>query len=105
MSFRILGKVQRLAALSLLAVLAPAQGLARMEQVIQDLVSRKEFMGSVLVARGSDVLLSKGYGFANLEWDIPNSPTTKFRLGSVTKQFTAASILLLEERGKLTTGI
>ena len=59
-------------------------------------------MGAVLVARGSDVILSKGYGAANLEWDIPNTPTTKFRLGSVTKQFTAASILLLEERGKLT---
>ena len=38
---------------------------------------------------------------ANLEWDNPNAPSTKFRLGSVTKQFTAASILLLEERGKL----
>ena len=47
--------------------------------------------------------LSKGYGLANLEWDIPNSPSTKFRLGSITKQFTAASILLLEERGKLKT--
>src|SRR4029450_13167276 len=39
---------------------------------------------------------------AHLEWDIPNTPATKFRLGSITKQFTAASILLLEERGKLT---
>jgi CubicO group peptidase (beta-lactamase class C family) len=58
-------------------------------------------MGSVLVARGGQVLLSKGYGSANLEWEIPNSPNTKFRLGSITKQFTAASILLLEERGKL----
>ncbi|HWS17963.1 MAG TPA: serine hydrolase domain-containing protein, partial [Candidatus Elarobacter sp.] len=58
-------------------------------------------MGSVLVAQDGKVLLDKGYGFANLEWDIPNTPTTKFRLGSVTKQFTAASILLLEERGKL----
>jgi CubicO group peptidase (beta-lactamase class C family) len=52
-------------------------------------------------ARNVHVLLSNGYGFADLEWDIPNSPTTKFRLGSVTKQFTAACILLLEERGKL----
>jgi CubicO group peptidase (beta-lactamase class C family) len=75
--------------------------LPRMEQVIQSYVSSKQFMGSVLVARGETVLLDKGYGFANLEWDIPNSPTTKFRLGSLTKQFTAASILLLEERGKL----
>ena len=53
-------------------------------------------MGSVLVARGDDVLLSKGYGAANLEWDIPNTPDTKFRLGSVTTQFTAACVLLLE---------
>ena len=50
---------------------------------------------------GWKALLSKGYGSANLEWDIPNSPSTKFRLGSITKQFTAACILLLEERGKL----
>jgi CubicO group peptidase (beta-lactamase class C family) len=75
--------------------------LARMEEVVQSYVSEKKFMGCVLVARGSNVLLDKGYGFANLEWDIPNSPAAKFRLGSVTKQFTAASILLLQERGKL----
>jgi CubicO group peptidase (beta-lactamase class C family) len=74
---------------------------ARMDQLVQSYVSNKQFMGSVLVARGNDVLLSKGYGSANLEWEIPNTPSTKFRLGSITKQFTAASILLLEERGKL----
>src|SRR5271156_6667115 len=73
----------------------------RMEQVVQSYVSNKTFMGSVLVVRDKTVLLEKGYGSADLEWDIPNSPTTKFRLGSITKQFTAASILLLEERGKL----
>ena len=72
-----------------------------MDEVVQTYVRDKTFMGAVLVARGSDVILSKGYGSANLEWDIPNTPATKFRLGSITKQFTAASILLLEERGKL----
>jgi CubicO group peptidase (beta-lactamase class C family) len=55
----------------------------------------------VLVVRGNDVLLNKGYGFANLDWDVPSTPSGKFRLGSITKQFTAASILLLEGRGKL----
>ena len=80
---------------------APTPNLARIEQVVQSFVRDKQFMGAVLVARGNDVLLDKGYGFANLEWDIPDSPKTKFRLGSITKQFTAASILLLEERGKL----
>ena len=78
-----------------------APDVARMEQVVQSYVAAKQFMGTVLVARGDDIVLDKGYGFADLEWDIPNAPTTKFRLGSVTKQFTAASVLLLEERGKL----
>ena len=74
---------------------------ARMEQVVQSYVANKQFMGSVLVAQDGKILLNKSYGFANLEWQVPNTPTTKFRLGSITKQFTAASILLLEERGKL----
>jgi CubicO group peptidase (beta-lactamase class C family) len=75
--------------------------LPRMEQVVQSYVSSKQFMGSVLVARDQTAVLDKGYGFANLEWNVPNSPTTKFRLGSITKQYTSASIFLLEERGKL----
>lgn len=78
-----------------------AQDTARMDQVVQYYVSNKQFMGSVLVARDKDVLFNKGYGSANLEWNIPNTPATKFRLGSITKQFTAAAILLLEEKGNL----
>ena len=74
-----------------------------MEQVIQSYVQNRTFMGAVLLARGTDVILNKGYGLANVEWDVPNTPATKFRLGSITKQFTAASILLLEERGQLST--
>jgi len=82
---------------------AGAQDVSRMDRIIQSHVDSKQFMGSVLVAQGGKVLLNKGYGSANLEWDIPDSPQTKFRLGSLTKQFTAAAILLLEERGKLRT--
>jgi CubicO group peptidase (beta-lactamase class C family) len=78
----------------------PNESVTRMEQIVQAYVPGK-FMGSVLVAQDGKVLLDKAYGFANLEWEVPNTPTTKFRLGSITKQFTAASILLLEERGKL----
>ncbi|RZJ19872.1 MAG: class A beta-lactamase-related serine hydrolase, partial [Brevundimonas sp.] len=72
-----------------------------MDQVIQDAVSREEFTGSVLVARGNEVLLDQGYGLANREWGIPNAGDTKFRLGSVTKQFTAVAIMLLVEEGKV----
>ena len=64
-----------------------AQDTARMEQVIESYTPHHQFMGSVLVAKGSSILLDKGYGFANLEWDIPDTPATKFRLGSITKQF------------------
>src|SRR5687767_15721586 len=94
--------ISRLAAVLLLATTSFAQTVdSRMDQLVQSYVSNKQFMGSVLVARGNEVLLNKGYGSANLEWNIPNAASTKFRLGSITKQFTAASILLLEERGKL----
>ena len=86
-----------------LASTAFAQDAARMEQVIQSHVQNRTFMGSVLVAKGDTVLLNKSYGSASLELDVPNAPATKFRIGSITKQFTAASILLLEERGKLAT--
>jgi CubicO group peptidase (beta-lactamase class C family) len=91
----------RLAPLSILTTLCFAQDATRMDQIAQSYLSNKQYMGSVLVARNDDVLFSKGYGSANLEWNIPNTPSTKFRLGSLTKQFTAACILLLEERGKL----
>ena len=59
------------------------------------------FNGSVLIAKGGRVLLSKGYGMANYELNVINTPQTKFHLGSVSKTFTAAAIMLLLEQGKL----
>ena len=80
---------------------AGAADVARMEQVIEALAADNNFMGTVLVSQGNTVLVDKGYGSANLEWNILNSPTTRLRIASLVKQFTAAAILLLEERGKL----
>jgi CubicO group peptidase (beta-lactamase class C family) len=80
---------------------AHAADVARMEQVMQAEAAGDKFMGAVLVAKGDTVLLDKGYGDADLEWDVPNTPATRFKIGSLAKQFTAAAILLLEERGKL----
>ncbi|HKO61106.1 MAG TPA: serine hydrolase [Pyrinomonadaceae bacterium] len=59
------------------------------------------FNGSVLVAENGKVIHKKGYGHANMEWNIPNAPDTRFRLGSITKQFTAALILQLVDEGKV----
>jgi len=56
---------------------------------------------AVIVVRKAEVLLRKGYGLADLEFRIPIEPDMVFRLGSVTKQFTATAILMLEEQGKL----
>ena len=86
-----------------MATVCLAQDTARMEQVVQSYVSSGTFAGSVLVARGSDVIVSKGYGLANVEWNIPSAPDVRFKVASITKQFTAAAILLLEERGRLKT--
>ncbi len=90
-----------LAALTLTALPAWAQDPARMDTVVRADADKGEFMGAVLVARDGDILLDRGYGSANLEWNIPNDGATKFRLGSVTKQFTAVAVLLLAEQGKL----
>jgi CubicO group peptidase (beta-lactamase class C family) len=59
------------------------------------------FNGSLLIAKGGKVLLSKGYGSANYELNVPNAPQTKFHIASVSKTFTAAAIMMLQERGLL----
>jgi CubicO group peptidase (beta-lactamase class C family) len=64
-------------------------------------VEVNHFSGAVLVSKGGKTLFGKGYGFANIEYQVPNTTRTKFRLGSITKQFTAMAILILQERGKL----
>jgi CubicO group peptidase (beta-lactamase class C family) len=71
------------------------------DEFLNGLVKQERFSGSILIARDGRVLMSKGYGMANYEWDVPNTPQTLFRLGSVTKQFTAVAIMMLQEMGKL----
>ncbi len=57
--------------------------------------------GAVAVMRRGEVVFARGYGSANLETGTPATPDTIFRIGSLTKQFTAAAMLLLQEDGKL----
>jgi CubicO group peptidase (beta-lactamase class C family) len=89
--------------LAVLICASSAQTPDRFHKVVQPYVDAQMFMGSVLVAKNEKIIFSKGYGMADLEWNVPNSSTTRFNIASMTKQFTAASILLLEERGKLRT--
>ncbi|WP_170064410.1 serine hydrolase domain-containing protein [Polaribacter glomeratus] len=53
------------------------------------------------IIKNNELIYTKGYGLANMEYDIPNSASSVFRIGSTSKQFTAACIILLAEKGKL----
>lgn len=79
------------------------QKAKRIDSILTVYTAKKQFNGSVLIARGDKILLSKGYGMANFSKNIPLTPQTKFKLASVSKQFTAMGILMLQENGRLTT--
>ncbi|HXU19221.1 MAG TPA: serine hydrolase [Verrucomicrobiae bacterium] len=81
---------------------AAAQDLqSKLDQYMQASVKVNHFMGSVLVAQHGKILFAKGYGMANIKDRIPNASDTEFRVGSVTKEFTATAILKLQSEGKL----
>ncbi len=80
---------------------AEVETAAAIDQYIGSLLDAGEFNGSVLVAQNGQVLLSKGYGPADSDRSIPNTEQTKFRIASLTKQFTAMAVLILQEQGKL----
>lgn len=76
--------------------------IARTKAVIEQAIGRPEAVAlSVSVGRGDRLLLEEGVGIADLEFDVPANAQTIFRIGSVTKQYTAAGIMKLVERGKL----
>ena len=65
-------------------------------------IIKEKYPGAaVIVAQDGQIVYQKGFGYANIEHRVPVSPETKFRIGSITKQFTAAAILKLQEEGKL----
>ena len=74
---------------------------AKAAKYMQERARVMGFSGAVLVARSGQPVFRQSYGMANHEFSVPNTPAMKFRVGSVGKQFTAAAILLLEQRGKL----
>ncbi|HSC45341.1 MAG TPA: serine hydrolase domain-containing protein [Candidatus Acidoferrum sp.] len=100
-----LGRIAMLLTASTLAAAslsAQERGLdARVDSYLAPYVKGKNFIGAVLIAQGDRVLVNRAYGEASYELQVPNSPETRFHIASVSKPFTAASILLLEQQGKL----
>jgi len=81
---------------------ASAAQAARIDALVQQAAGRQGVVAlSVAVARGEELIYERAHGFADLEFAVPADAETMFRIGSVTKQFTAAGIVLLAERGKL----
>jgi CubicO group peptidase (beta-lactamase class C family) len=74
---------------------------AKADQYLSTWAKQGRFSGAVLLATGDKIILRKAYGMANYELDVPNTPEKVFRIGSITKMFTAFSILQLEEKGLL----
>lgn len=79
----------------------PPSLAAQLDALLTQQVNNQQFSGSVLVAQNGQVILAKGYGEANWDTATPNTPNTRFFLGSLTKAFTAMALLILQEQGKL----
>jgi len=76
--------------------------IGQIEQLVQQEMEDGPIPGvSVAVEHDGQLLMARGFGFADLEHDVPVGPETVFRIGSVTKQFTALAILQLVEQGKI----
>lgn len=73
----------------------------QIDATLNRMVDSDTFSGAVLIAQGGEIILSKGYGLADREWNIPNASDTKFRISELTRQFTAVATLLLQEQGLL----
>jgi CubicO group peptidase (beta-lactamase class C family) len=95
-----LQKIIPLARLACLPLLGRSKA-DRIDELIDVIHDNRAFSGAALVAEDGKVIYSKGFGLANMEWNVPNAPDTKFRIGSLTKQFTACLILQLIQAGKL----
>ncbi len=78
---------------------------AQLDELIGKYTEYDQFNGSVLVAEHGKIIYKKGFGLANMEWNISNQSDTKHRLGSITKQFTSMLIMQLVQQGKLKLAI
>ncbi len=74
---------------------------SRIDDLVNDYVAHHHFMGTVLVAEKGKVVFAKGYGLADVDRNMPNTPETKFMIGSITKQFTAMLVTQLVEKGRI----
>ena len=84
-------------------LLASTQSGQTMDSYMQAWTDMNMFSGTVLVAKDGNIILHKAFGKSNIDRNIDNTCDTRFRIGSLTKAFTAIVVLQLEQQGKLST--
>ena len=91
-------------AMSFILSLSACQGggqAAKISEIVEAYVESGDIHGSVLVAEGGEVIYEQAFGTADLEWNIPNTVDTRYRIYSMSKQFTALLVMQLVEAGKI----
>ncbi len=73
----------------------------KIDEYVKPYLEMKEFNGNILIAKGKEIIYQKSFGTADYEWNVPITYETKFNIGSLTKTFTAAAILILNKKGML----
>lgn len=100
--------IVRISIVVLLSILCLSQNPSQKNEItgrIDEYLNRATnsglFGGTIAVAKDGKILFSRGYGMADLAFDVPNGPQTRFDVGSVSKTFTAALVLSLQDKGSL----
>src|SRR5215475_8905103 len=81
----------------------PRKNDLRLDEYIQGMMHKNQIVGlSMAIVRDGAIVKAKGYGLANIETSTPATPKTVYKIGSISKQFIAAGIMLLVAEGKVT---
>ena len=86
---------------AVLAATVPAGAIEKIDAIVQEGLDKKIASYAVGVIKDGRLILARGYGYADVENGVPATAETVYRLGSITKQFTAMAILKVAEAGKL----
>jgi D-alanyl-D-alanine carboxypeptidase len=78
-----------------------AEAVAEMRRYLDALVKRDLFSGTVLLAKGERTLFLESYGMAQKDFNVPNTPDTKYNIGSINKIFTQVALMQLRDEGKI----
>lgn len=85
----------------ILPALGQTNGIAQIDSILTEMTKQDSFSGAILIADSTGILLAKGYGYADRENKVKNTPATRFTLSSASKVFTGTAISYLAQQGKL----